>query len=302
MINLDKNAIADLHVHTSVSDGDFTARNIFRSIKNTKLKTLSITDHHSTRAYEENSVLADMYGINLIPGIEISTGKHKGAHILGYGMNKRSKLNSFFQRVISENERRALELINRLETEQNILLDDKYIEHMINNKGLSRYNIALGLVQKGYATDIKDAYKKYVGYFELEILKPSVDESIQMIGNAGGVAALAHPWQLKNRESKEHLGRKQFEPILDGYVKAGLKGLECSAIKRKDQDYYESLARNFGLLRVYGSDFHGNPRELGHKSVSQRELDNLFSAIQKANTEESRAKYKTEYAGLIPSK
>ena len=76
---------ADLHIHTKCSDGIFTPEEIVAKAANCGLKAISITDHDSVLGIDKAKPLAFQKGIELIPGVEMSsTYKGYDIHILGY--------------------------------------------------------------------------------------------------------------------------------------------------------------------------------------------------------------------------
>ncbi|EYE88702.1 phosphotransferase [Fervidicella metallireducens AeB] len=91
---------ADLHIHTTVSDGELDPEEVVIMAKISGIDLISITDHNSTEGIQESVNAGKTYGINVIPGIELST-KYKGekVHILGYF--KSNKYNdSIFQNIL----------------------------------------------------------------------------------------------------------------------------------------------------------------------------------------------------------
>ena len=75
----------DLHLHTTFSDGTCTPAEIVQKAVCRGLKTIAITDHDTTDGLAVSRENADLYGVNLIPGIEIGTKLNTDEiHILGY--------------------------------------------------------------------------------------------------------------------------------------------------------------------------------------------------------------------------
>lgn len=87
---------ADLHIHTTASDGDLTPSEVVRYAKEINLDMLAITDHNTTQGVDEALNEANRCNIKVLPGIELST-KHKGKsiHILGYFKDSRYKDEKF---------------------------------------------------------------------------------------------------------------------------------------------------------------------------------------------------------------
>lgn len=79
----------DLHIHSIFSDGEKTPEEIVTIAKKAKMDVISITDHNSVDGVERGLIAAKKEGIELIPGVELSTrhGKER-VHILGYFSEK----------------------------------------------------------------------------------------------------------------------------------------------------------------------------------------------------------------------
>ena len=75
---------ADLHVHSTFSDGTLTPTEIVKLAKKTELDAFALTDHDTVDGIPEAIEAGNKYGIEVIPGIEISTCyKDKEIHIVG---------------------------------------------------------------------------------------------------------------------------------------------------------------------------------------------------------------------------
>lgn len=83
---------ADLHIHTTESDGDLTPSEVVRYASQTNVDIIAITDHNTTQGIDEALLEASRCNVKVLPGIELST-KHKGKsiHILGYFKDDRYK-------------------------------------------------------------------------------------------------------------------------------------------------------------------------------------------------------------------
>ena len=81
--------LTDFHVLSTASDGTFTPSELVSEAKKVGLKAFALTDHDTVAGIDEAAGAADKAGIELIPGIEISTKynstyiKDKEIHIVG---------------------------------------------------------------------------------------------------------------------------------------------------------------------------------------------------------------------------
>jgi predicted metal-dependent phosphoesterase TrpH len=134
---------------------------------------------------------------------------------------------------------------------------------------LGRPHIARALVNDGWATDLRDAFDRYLGngraaYVPKERL--AISEAIAIIHDAGGLAILAHPGQSGSRKRIESL------------VGAGLDGVEVRHPSHSSEDAARlaALVEHFGLVPSGGSDWHGlseGNRVLGGMRIPAAWLD-----------------------------
>ena len=90
--------IIDLHIHTNLSDGAFSPKEIIELARNNNLSVIAIADHDSTMAYTtETFDFAEKNNITLIPAVEMSTRyAGVGIHVLGYNINLNNNFISKF--------------------------------------------------------------------------------------------------------------------------------------------------------------------------------------------------------------
>lgn len=281
----------DLHAHTTASDGSFSPRDLVTLAKQRDLDALAITDHDTFDGFEDAAPLANEIGIELVRGIELNTkldvaGKRRSAHLLGYWPLEHPSV-QFRQRLEDEraerrnrNERLARALAMR---GIDIKLED--VER-IGRSLAGRVHFARLLVEKGYARNHEDAFKRYLGedapsYVERD--SQATEAAIHSIRTGGGVPVLAHPVRLS-------LDRETELKALRKLAVAGLVGLEIyhSEHPPELQAHYRQLAEDFGLLPTGGSDFHGTPKpdiELGtgmkgNVRVPREFLDRMRKFVQ----------------------
>ena len=116
--------------------------------------------------------------------------------------------------------------------------------------------ITAGVYESDVAEKVQDAFEKYLTtpefYAKVERPKPTPEEGIGVIQNAGGVAVLAHPHQLK-------LENNALEAMVVRLKAAGLQGIEAyySRHTPSQTQFYLHLAEKYDLLYTCGSDYHG---------------------------------------------
>jgi len=248
--------LVDLHSHTTCSDGSATPAELVRLAASAAAAAIAITDHDTVEGLSEGRAAADKAGIEFIPGVEISAEFEPGTmHILGYLVDESDKnLNAALEGLRLARRERNPRIAARL---QDLGMDISYDEvaNLAGNEVVGRPHFASLMVRKGYVTSIKEAFDRFLAkgapaYVEKERLSPS--DSIALIHKAGGVAVLAHPYQMKlnDDDTKDQIGHLKD---------LGLDGIEAiySRLGPSERDRYANLAREMGLLVTGGSDFHG---------------------------------------------
>ena len=177
-------------------------------------------------------------------------------HLLGYGIDANCQAMADMSRqLIAARDTRNPRIVARLnELGVTITLDE--VAAQAGGDVVGRPHIAAVLLRKGYVSSIKQAFDKYLGagaaaHFDKERLAPR--RAIELIIQAGGVAILAHPIQLRTSNDA------QLERIVKDLADLGLGGIEVihSDHNAADIEKYSMLAQRFGLLKTGGSDFHG---------------------------------------------
>ena len=89
---------ADLHMHTTASDGYYTPTQIVKKAKKIGLKAIAITDHDTVNGVKEALEAGKKYGLEVIPGVEFSCGlskfkEHHGKtfHLVGLFVDYKNK-------------------------------------------------------------------------------------------------------------------------------------------------------------------------------------------------------------------
>ncbi len=247
---------ADLHIHTTVSDGRYSPSDVVREAVNRNLGMIAITDHDTFEGYFEANETAKDLDIEVIPGVEITSEFHdRECHLLAYGFDtENEEMVQFMQDQKMIRIDRAKKIVQNL---KKLGFDVSYDEVRAEAgvKGVvARPHIAKVMIQKGYAANHREVFIRYLGnhakaYYKCEYR--TVKEIIDIVHSAGGIVILAHPGKnYSNNELKE-------------FVDAGINGFEYIHPSHNYdlQRKYEQLAGEHGLLISGGSDFHGTKFE-----------------------------------------
>ena len=265
MGNIHGTDMIDLHIHSYYSDGTMSPRELVKEAKKAGLRAISLTDHDTTEGLDEFMDSGREYGIETIPGIELSVTSVGETHILGYCMDYRQ---AEFEDVIKRLKKTRMENNVRTQDALKAIGIDVTVEEAGKKSpagSIGRAHFASVMVDKGYAHTVKEAFDKYLrkggpAYNSLKLLTP--EEALGAIKKAGGKAYLAH-LHLTNMKGKE------LEEYIIRLKKWGLDGIEgyYTEYTPEMQEEYRLLAEKYDLKISGGSDFHGGNRrgvEMGY--------------------------------------
>lgn len=241
----------DMHVHSKVSDGILSPREVVEWAYKNGLKGVSITDHDTIDGIEEACLTAaDYNNFQVIAGIELSTlYKEDEVHILGYHIDYHNEeLVELTRKIRYERLNRGKKIISVLnQLHYNITMED--VLEYTDGGVIGRPHIARVLLKKGFVGSLQEAFEKLLGKGKaafVERFKLSPEEAVSIIEKAGGIPVLAHPGLLKRTIN-----------IMD-LINTGIKGIEVYHIKHTPLDHriYLEIAKKYGLFITGGSDYH----------------------------------------------
>lgn len=242
---------ADLHIHTTFSDGTHTPEEVVEQARKAGLKTIAITDHDVVDGIELAIKKGKELGVEVIPGIEFTTEAFDTEiHILGYFIDHRSpELIEAITKIQKGREKRIFKICEKLKGLGVDLNAEKVLE-LAGNRAPGRPHVARALVEKGYVKDFKEAFNKYIDFHGpayVSHYKLSPEEAVKLVVSAKGVPVYAHP-RVSN-----------CDQIIPDLMVAGLAGIEVyySGHNQRQTQHYLNLARKNGLLATGGSDYHG---------------------------------------------
>ena len=248
----------DLHLHTTASDGTDAPETVLNKAINAKLAAIAITDHDTVDGYLQLKDKIDNCGIEVVPGIELSTKYNGPCHILGYYIDcNNDELRSTLAQIVIDRDERNEKSI-RVMQEDGINVTYAELKERFGEV-IGRPHLAEVLVENGIVPDIKAAFAEYLSkgkkYWFPRTTLP-LEKCIKLINKAGGVAVLAHPFEYKYNTEKTLAG------LIEYCIDNGIKGIECrhSSHSAGEMAYLERLADEYNLLKTGGSDYHGDPK------------------------------------------
>lgn len=243
---------ADLHMHTTVSDGTWTAEEILKMAVQNGISHVAFTDHDTTKDCDIHVVLAADYGILAVRGIELSAMDYetgKKVHILGYNYKTTQHLESFGRATLKKREANCIRQIELLAAHGYDISVEKIkamAESCIYKQHILDYLLRTGQSDALFGRVYKEIFKNG-GYCDFDIEYPDAADAVRAVCADGGYAVLAHP------------GQQQNFYIVRKLVDAGLSGIEQVHPSNNTQDMarVDELCLEFGLFATGGSDFHG---------------------------------------------
>lgn len=245
---------ADLHMHSTASDGVHAPGELMKLAAGQGCTHVALTDHDSMAGIPAAREAAKRLGMQLIPGVELSCGAQKEIHILGYGCDPEdAALRAFCERRLLQREARAEAMVERL-CALGKPVEMRRVRELAQG-AIARPHVARALLEAGHVASVSDAFDRYLkpgkpAYVPKEDVK--VSEAVRVIMQAGGVAVLAHPMELK-------MGETQLTSLVGEWKAQGLAGVEAihPSAQSNHAAFLTRMARREGLLVTGGSDFHG---------------------------------------------
>lgn len=277
----------DLHTHTCVSDGTDTPQEILTNAETTKLEILSITDHDTTEGYKNIKELRKLFSGIIIPGVELKAF-YDGipVEVLGYGIDP-SKINvnrdNVFEMQIdclNEFKERGRKLGLKFDENIEVSKTDSrrkyasftFADELLKHKENESIILSIGpMFTQTEFYRIHASNKKSIFYYDESKFGISIEEAIDMVHNAGGLAFLAHPLLYP-------FAKEKFEAVEDIIKKYDLDGIEVEypLFSEQDRNKLKELAKKYNKYTSGGTDYHAKNKpntELGTGINNNMNLD-----------------------------
>jgi predicted metal-dependent phosphoesterase TrpH len=251
----------DLHTHSNASDGTHDPGQVVAEAAAHGLTTIALTDHDTTAGWVEAAAAARELGIDLVPGVELSTQHHGiSVHLLGYLVDPDHRgLRHEMERARSSRDTRMERMVEKLAADGIPVTLEAVRAQARPGATLGRPHVADALVEVGYVPDrdaafadlLHDRSPYYVHHYA-----PDVVRAVELVREAGGVPVMAHPFA--NRR-----GRTVTDHVIAQMADAGLAGLEAYHRDHlaPERAHAVALAERLGLFVTGSSDYHGTGKE-----------------------------------------
>lgn len=249
---------ADLHCHSTVSDGLLAPAELVRRARQNGVELLSLTDHDEIDGLPEAREESLRLGLPFVNGVEISIswGDDQTVHIVGLGFDDANgPLAEGVAKVRSGRDSRAQRMGAELAKAGIHGAYEGALKHAGNPALISRSHFARYIVELGHAKDVKAVFDWWLakgkpGY----VAHPwaTLEEAMAWIHGAGGLAVIAHPGRYR-------LSKAEMEHLYVSFKNFGGIGIEVLSGSHDGDDVRECarVARHYGFLASRGSDFHG---------------------------------------------
>ncbi|EHA8589011.1 5'-3' exoribonuclease-like [Cocos nucifera] len=252
--------VFEFHSHSNCSDGFLSPGEVVERAHRNGVKVLALTDHDTMAGIAEATEAARKFNIRIIPGVEISavyspreeSEAEEPVHILAYyggcGPAQFEELEDLLATIRDGRYLRAKKMLLKLSKLKMPLKWEHVAKIAGNGVAPGRLHVARAMVEAGYVENLKQAFSRYLydgGPAYATGREPFAEAVVQLICRTGGVAALAHPWALKNPDA-----------VIRSLKASGLHAME---VYRSDGKLagLSDLADTYKLVKLGGSDYHG---------------------------------------------
>ena len=247
---------ADLHCHSVVSDGTLTPEQLAQRARANGVELWALTDHDEVGGQHRALAAARAQGMKYLTGTEISvTFAGHTVHIVGLGFDPdHPALVQGLRSTRGGREARAREMADQLAQVGITGAFEGALKYVGNPDLISRTHFARYLVEIGACRDTPEVFRKYLTEGKPGFVPhrwASLQNAVQWIVQAGGMAIIAHPGRYGFTANEEYALFTEFK-------NHGGQGVEVVTGSHSAQEYveYAGMAKEFGLAASRGSDFH----------------------------------------------
>lgn len=247
---------ADLHCHSSVSDGTLAPDALAARAKANGVELWALTDHDELGGQDEARAAAHAVALPYLSGVEISvTFADITVHIVGLGIDSDdAALRQGLAATRGGREARARAMAAEL---AKVGIDGAFegaLQYVGNPDLISRTHFARHLVESGVCSDTHEVFRRFLIEGKPGFVPhrwATLKNAVGWIVDAGGVAVIAHPARYKFTPNEEYALFSEFKAH-------GGRGVEVvtGSHTAAEAVRYAGTAKEFDLLASRGSDFH----------------------------------------------
>ena len=269
---------ADLHCHSSASDGTRPPAEVVARAAAAGLDVVALTDHDTTAGIAA-AAAALPAGLSLISGMELSC-RHDGhsVHLLCYLFDpEHEELAAQTRAIRASRVERAKEMVAKLK-ELGAPVTWEQVTRIAGDGVIGRPHVARAMIEAGVVSSVDEAFtREWIGpggraHVRRYALDPA--DAITLVHEAGGVTVLAHPYAVTR-------GWMVPDQLIAELARGGLDGVEVAHPDHDaaERDQLLTVARRLGLAATGGSDDHGELTgdRIGCEATGQDDLDALLT-------------------------
>ncbi len=269
----------DLHSHSTASDGTFTPTQLVEHAHHLGLRALALTDHDTTNGLHEAMQAGKKYGVEIIPGCELSVTFAPGfMHILGLWVSPDAPhLNAALQDLRDKRATRNERIIAKL-NDLGIAITYEEVLDLAGDATVGRPHFARVLMAKNIVASVQQAFDEYLGatgraYVPKDKLTP--EKAIQTLKEEQATIILAHPYSLD-------LSGQAEAAEIERLAQLGIDGLEAyySLHSPEQTQKYLEMCQKFQLLPSIASDFHGTVKPGIELGTGKGNLNGPYALLQ----------------------
>jgi 3',5'-nucleoside bisphosphate phosphatase len=270
-------AYADLHLHSNHSDGAQSPARVVERARKATMSAMALTDHDTVSGVAEARETAAQLDLPFLEGVEISTRFDKTeVHILGLGVDiENGQLLEKLSVLQSARNTRVDRIAEKL-AEEGIRIDPAKVLARTAGVAAGRMHVAAELQAQGKVQSLQEGFDRFLnyggaGYVPKEVM--AIDEAIDCIHAAGGLAFVAHPGLSKN-----------LRRILPALLEFPFDGIEAYHISHSPGRTHEfmAIAQERGVLICGGSDCHGGVKgtiEMGKVRMPLHHFETIWTRL-----------------------
>jgi predicted metal-dependent phosphoesterase TrpH len=276
----------DLHTHSRISDGTDSPAELVAKAAAARLEVVALTDHDTFDGLDEAVAEGVRQGITVVRGLELSCAQQgTSVHLLAYGADPEDPaLRDEMVRVRTGRTDRLSPVLGKLAELGVPVSKEQVMAQVGDSQSVGRPHIADALIAAGHVRDRTEAFDRFLadgGPAHVPRYAIRVEQGIELVHGAGGVAVIAHPWG----RGREHVLPPDLLKTL--VVEHALDGLE---VDHQDHDAdtrhrLRALTAQLGILATGSSDYHGTGKvdhDLGCNTTDPAVYDEIVRRLQRA--------------------
>ncbi len=279
----------DLHMHTTVSDGTDTPKEILARVREAGIRCFSVTDHDAIKSamiLREDLKKDDP---TCITGVEFSCRDDYGKyHILGYGYDPCGEsITQLMEKGHAFRMRKVKARLAKLKEIFNVTFPEEELKTLLSRDNPGKPHVGNLMVKYGYARTKDEAIHEYINKAKVKSEHLTPEETIEGILLSGGIPVLAHPCF---GDGNQLILGEELKERIDRLVKMKLAGVEAfySGFTEEHTLPLLELADQYDLYVTAGSDYHGTNKtvKLGDVGILDlsREIPGLAAFLKDVNT------------------